>query len=38
MQVECTFRKDVLQGDEQYEIRLKLVSHETEEYPFKDDD
>lgn len=38
MHVECTFRKDVLQGDDFYEIKLKLLSHDPEEYPFKDDD
>jgi trafficking protein particle complex subunit 3 len=33
-----TFLKDVLRGDEHYEIRLKLLHQSPENYPFKDDD
>ncbi|KAK9817214.1 hypothetical protein WJX72_011175 [[Myrmecia] bisecta] len=36
--VECSFVKDMLRGDEVYEMRLKLLSHGAESYPFKDDD
>ncbi|EFN52425.1 hypothetical protein CHLNCDRAFT_138928 [Chlorella variabilis] len=38
MDVECAFVRDVLRGDDVYEIRLKLLSSSTEAYPFKDDD
>jgi len=37
MDVECTFVRDVLQGDDVYEMRLKLLSSSPETYPFKDD-
>ena len=36
--VECTFVKDMLQGDDAYEMRLKLISQNAEAYPFRDDD
>lgn len=36
--VECEFVQDTLHGDETTEIRLKLISEGTEQYPFKDDD
>ncbi len=38
MDVECSFVRDVLRGDDVYEMRLKLLSSSTEAYPFKDDD
>lgn len=38
MDVECSFVKDMLRGDDVYEMRLKLLSSSTESYPFKDDD
>ena len=38
MSVECEFRKDMLRGDDCYELRVKLTAHEAEQYPFKDDD
>ncbi|GAB4815290.1 hypothetical protein N2152v2_002336 [Parachlorella kessleri] len=36
--VECTFVKDMLRGDDVYEMRLKLQSSSPEAYPFRDDD
>jgi hypothetical protein len=38
MDVECTFVRDVLAGDDVYEMRLRLLSSSPEAYPFKDDD
>lgn len=38
MEVECEFQKDMLQGADCYSIRLKLISQEPEQYPFKDDE
>lgn len=38
MQAECEFIKDMLRGDDCYEIRLKLISRDSEQYPFKDDE
>lgn len=35
---ECTFVKDMLRGDDVYEMRLKLQSASPEAYPFRDDD
>ena len=36
--VSCSFERDVLKGDDAYELRLRLISQNTEQYPFKDDD
>lgn len=38
MSVECEFVRDVLNGDDTTEIRLKLLAAPTELYPFRDDD
>jgi len=38
IRVETWFEKDMLRGDDVYEIRLKLLEVVPEEYPFKDDD
>lgn len=38
MEVECSFVKDALRGDDATEIRLKLIAAQPESYPFKDDD
>ena len=38
LNVTCQFVRDVLWGDEVSELRLKLISQGTENYPFKDDD
>lgn len=38
MDAECTFVKDMLRGDDVYEMRMRLVSAAPESYPFKDDD
>ncbi len=38
IEVECSFIKDALRGDDSTEIKLKLLSAPTEQYPFKDDD
>jgi hypothetical protein len=36
--VSCSFERDMLKGDDAYELRLHLISQNTEQYPFKDDD
>jgi trafficking protein particle complex subunit 3 len=36
--VECKFVRDVLKGDEEYEIEMNLKEQKEEKYPFKDDD
>jgi len=36
--VDCAFVKDVLRGDDTYEIRLKLLSQSQEQYPFNESD
>lgn len=36
--VECSFVKDVLRGDDISELRLKLLSTGPESYPYQDDD
>ncbi|GBG71644.1 hypothetical protein CBR_g9060 [Chara braunii] len=38
MKTEARFVRDVLRGDEAYEIRLKLLEHLPEVLPYKDDD
>ena len=38
IEVECSFAKDVLCGDNTTEIHLKFIEAQTEQYPFKDDD
>lgn len=38
LDVEAVFVKDMLRGDDVYEIRLRLLSSSTEAYPFKDDE
>lgn len=38
LRVDVHFVKDVLKGDDAYEIRLKLIEHMAEEYPYKDTD
>ncbi len=35
---ECTFVKDMLKGDDCYELRLKLVEMREEKYPLKEED
>lgn len=35
---ECIFVRDVLKGDDVFELRLKLLTAAPEAYPFKDDD
>ena len=37
MDVECSWVKDMLRGDDCYEMRLKLVAAHNESYPFKDE-
>ena len=38
MDTEVRFVQDMLRGDECYEIRLRLLAHRDEAFPFKDDD
>lgn len=38
MMTEVSFVKDMLRGDDVFEIRLKLLRQSPEMYPFKDDD
>lgn len=38
MDVDATWARDALRGDDVYEIRLTLREHRAEEFPFKDDD
>ena len=38
LNVTCHFVQDVLWDDPVSELRLKLISAGTENYPFKDDD
>lgn len=38
IKVECSIAKDSLKGQDSTELYLKLLSQETESYPFRDDD
>jgi len=37
IRTDCKFTKDMLRGDPFYEITVRLLEHQNEEYPFKDD-
>ena len=36
--VECSFVKDVLRGDDTFEMRFKYLAQNAEQYPYKEDD
>jgi hypothetical protein len=36
--VECAFVKDVLKGDDLYELRLKFLTRNAETYPYREED
>ncbi|CAD6261855.1 unnamed protein product [Miscanthus lutarioriparius] len=38
MKTEVTWVRDMLRGDDAYEMRVKLIKQIPEEYPYKDDD
>ncbi|ONM12508.1 uncharacterized isoform X2 [Zea mays] len=38
MKAEVTWVRDMLRGDDAYEMRVKLIKQVPEEYPYKDDD
>ncbi|KAK4750629.1 hypothetical protein SAY87_004111 [Trapa incisa] len=38
MKTEITWTRDVLQGDDAYEMQVKLLKQVPEEYPYKDDE
>ncbi|XP_071723777.1 uncharacterized protein [Rutidosis leptorrhynchoides] len=38
MKTEVTWLRDMLRGDDVFELQLKLVKHIPEEYPYKDDE
>jgi len=38
MKTEVTWLRDVLRGDDVFELQVKLVKHVPEEYPYKDDE
>ncbi|KAL5972760.1 hypothetical protein ACLOJK_039566 [Asimina triloba] len=38
MKTEVTWVRDMLRGDDAYELRVKLLKQVPEEYPYKDDD
>ncbi|KAM0950812.1 putative transport protein particle (TRAPP) component [Dioscorea sansibarensis] len=38
MKTEVTWARDMLQGDDIYELRVKLLKQVSEEYPYKDDE
>jgi len=38
MKTEVTWVRDMLHGDDAYELRLKLLKQVPEEYPYKDDE
>eukprot|EP00270_Netrium_digitus_P017598 TRINITY_DN6501_c0_g1_i3.p1 TRINITY_DN6501_c0_g1~~TRINITY_DN6501_c0_g1_i3.p1 ORF type:complete len:127 (+),score=48.77 TRINITY_DN6501_c0_g1_i3:210-590(+) len=37
LRIEAQFVRDMLKGDEAFEIRVKLLEQVAEEYPYKDD-
>lgn len=38
MKTEVTWIRDVLRGDDAFELQVKLVKQVPEEYPYKDDE
>ncbi|WVZ03395.1 hypothetical protein V8G54_024201 [Vigna mungo] len=38
MKTEVTWLRDVLRGDDVFELQVKLLKHVPEEYPYKDDE
>lgn len=38
MKTEVTWIRDVLHGDDAYELQVKLLKQVPEEYPYKDDE
>ena len=38
MKTEVTWVRDMLRGDDAYEMRVKLIKQVPEEYPYKDED
>jgi hypothetical protein len=38
MKTEVTWVRDMLRGDDAYEMRVKLIKQVPEEYPYKDDE
>lgn len=38
MKTEVTWTRDVLRGDDAYELQVKLLKQVAEEYPYKDDE
>lgn len=38
VRVECHFERDMLAGDTNYSVRVRLLAHQPEEYPFKSDE
>lgn len=38
MKTEITWVRDMLRGDDAFELRLKLLKQVPEEYPYKDDE
>ena len=38
LRVEVSWVRDMLRGDDAFEMRMRLVEQMTEEYPYKDTD
>ncbi|CAM8978485.1 unnamed protein product [Rhodiola kirilowii] len=38
MKTEVTWIRDMLRGDDAYEMQVKLIKQVPEEYPYKDDE
>ena len=38
MKTEITWIRDMLHGDDAYELQVKLLKQVAEEYPYKDDE
>lgn len=38
METQVTWARDMLRGDDAFELRVKLLKQVPEEYPYKDDE